>query len=123
MKQVVALMKSLSDETRLRMLNVLLVRECCVCDIMAALEISQTRASRNLSILEKAGLLGSRRVGVWRHYFLMNAKENAAMSAVLKIVTEFARKDPLCRQDRARLEKATCINKSLGNNVCQANNV
>ena len=37
--------KSLSDETRLRILNLLLTRECCVCEVVQSLEISQTRAS------------------------------------------------------------------------------
>ena len=31
---------ALSDITRLRILNILLVRECCVCEVMQALEIS-----------------------------------------------------------------------------------
>ncbi len=41
-------MKALSDETRLRISSLLLERECCVCEVMQALDISQTRASRNL---------------------------------------------------------------------------
>ena len=60
--------KALSDETRLRILNILLVRECCVCEVMEALEISQTRASRNLNILYDAGFLKSRRSGLWSFY-------------------------------------------------------
>ena len=60
--------KALSDETRLRILNILLVRECCVCEVMEILEISQTRASRNLNILYNAGFLKSRRNGLWSFY-------------------------------------------------------
>ena len=59
---------ALSDITRLRILNILLVRECCVCEVMQALEISQTRASRNLSILYDAGFLSQRKAGLWTHY-------------------------------------------------------
>ncbi len=57
MRDFVKLFKALSDETRLRMLNVLLERECCVCEVMQALDISQTRASRNLAALYEAGFL------------------------------------------------------------------
>jgi ArsR family transcriptional regulator, arsenate/arsenite/antimonite-responsive transcriptional repressor len=49
MHGLIKAVKSLSDETRLRMLNLLLQRECCVCEVMQVLDISQTRASRNLS--------------------------------------------------------------------------
>ncbi len=68
MDDVVKAMKALSDETRLRILNVLLERECCVCEVMQALDISQTRASRNLGILHDAGFLKMRKEGLWALY-------------------------------------------------------
>ena len=49
MRDVVKTFKVLSDETRLRALNVLLEQECCVCEVMQALEISQSKASRGLN--------------------------------------------------------------------------
>jgi ArsR family transcriptional regulator len=63
MEEFIKPFKALSDETRLRMLNILLQRECCVCEVMQVLNISQTRASRNLKLLEEAGFLKSRREG------------------------------------------------------------
>ena len=48
MRELVEAFEALSNETRLRILNLLLERECCVCEVMQALQISQTRASRNL---------------------------------------------------------------------------
>ncbi len=68
MRDLVKAMKALSDETRLRILNLLLVRECCVCEVMQALDISQTRASRNLSALYDAGFLKLRKDGLWSLY-------------------------------------------------------
>ena len=68
MRDVVKAMKALSDETRLRIFNVLLERECCVCEVMQALDISQTRASRNLGILHDAGFLKMRKEGLWALY-------------------------------------------------------
>jgi len=47
----------LSDETKMRVLNLLLERECCVCEVMQALEISQSKASRGLTTLHDAGFL------------------------------------------------------------------
>lgn len=68
MRKLVKAFKALSDETRLRILNVLMERECCVCEVMQALDISQARASRNLSALYDAGLLKLRRDGLWALY-------------------------------------------------------
>ncbi len=70
MEQYVELFKALSDETRLRLVVLLYRRELCVCQIEAALGISQTKASRHLSILRHAGLLKSRREGLWVYYTL-----------------------------------------------------
>ena len=68
MRDLLKALKALSDETRLRILNLLMERECCVCEVMQALDISQSRASRNLGVLYDAGFLKSRRDGVWTVY-------------------------------------------------------
>ena len=68
MRNLVRILKSLSDETRLRMLNMLFERECCVCEIMQVLGISQPRASHHLISLYNAGLLKMRRQGLFSLY-------------------------------------------------------
>src|SRR4030042_6530479 len=68
MRELVKALKALSDETRLRILNLLLERECCVCEVMQVLDISEPRASRNLSALYDAGFLNLRREGLWALY-------------------------------------------------------
>ncbi len=57
MPELTRMFKALSDDTRLRMLKQVLPGELCVCEIMRALNLSQSRASRNLGILRDAGLL------------------------------------------------------------------
>lgn len=69
MKATAQIFKALSDETRLRILNLLLKgEELCVCDIMAALDLPQSTVSRHLAHLRNAGLVDDRRQGVWMHY-------------------------------------------------------
>jgi len=60
--------KALGDETRLRILTILQMREMCVCEIMVALELTQPTASHHLGILENAGLVESRKEGKWVFY-------------------------------------------------------
>ncbi|MCX6677980.1 MAG: metalloregulator ArsR/SmtB family transcription factor [Methanothrix sp.] len=76
MEQYVELFKALSDETRLRLVVLLHKRELCVCQIEAALGISQTKASRHLAILRRVGLLKSRRNGLWVYYTLAEPGNN-----------------------------------------------
>jgi len=64
--------KALADETRLRMLKLLEVREMCVCEIMVALDLTQPTASHHLGLLENAGLVKARKEGKWVFYSLAN---------------------------------------------------
>jgi ArsR family transcriptional regulator len=64
------LFKALADATRLRILGLLLTGEVCVCDIHESLDIPQPKASRHLAYLRRAGLVDTRRDGLWIHYRL-----------------------------------------------------
>lgn len=71
MKDVARFFKVLADEARLKMLWLLFNhQELCVCDIMAALEITQSKASRHLSTLRHADLVTDRKEGLWSYYAL-----------------------------------------------------
>lgn len=75
MDKLVDILKSLSDETRLRILNLLYEKELCVCDIMAILQISQAKASRHLIYLKNAGLANDRRQAQWTYYSLNRTEQ------------------------------------------------
>jgi ArsR family transcriptional regulator len=62
--------KALADETRLRILSLLAVREMCVCEVMVALALTQPTASHHLGILENVGLIKHRKEGKWVFYSL-----------------------------------------------------
>ena len=65
------LTRVLADLTRLRILMLLLPSgERCVCDLTAALDLSQPKISRHLAVLREAGILLDRRAGLWIHYGL-----------------------------------------------------
>ncbi len=70
MQNSAELFKALADETRLRILNLLVQGELCVCDIMTVLDIGQSKASRHLAYLRNVGLVNDRRNGVWMYYTL-----------------------------------------------------
>jgi len=68
--QVDRMFRAFSDPTRLRILNLLLGGELCVCDIVNALEMPQPTISRHLAYLKESGLAQTRREGFWMHYKL-----------------------------------------------------
>lgn len=111
MKTLIKVFEALGDETRLRMLKVLLEKKSlCVCEIMQALDISQTRASRNLGILEEAGLVVSKRKGVWVHY---SANKNPGYCKNIEtLLKRWLNNDTLIVEDKKRLSKAV----KIGNN-------
>jgi len=66
--------KALADETRLRILKLLEVREMCVCEVMVALDLTQPTASHHLGLLENAGFVKDRKEGKWVFYSIANRK-------------------------------------------------
>ena len=89
MSDTVKVFKALSDGTRLRILNILLERECCVCEVMQVLGVSQPSASRHLSILHGARLLKARKEGIWMYYSVDHGGMPAyAQAKVLLLTTE-----------------------------------
>jgi len=109
MHDLVKAFKALSDETRLRILNLLLERECCVCEVMQALEISQTRASRNLGILYDAGFLKLRKDGLWSLYSIEREGAKGQFGDLVAAVRKGLDGNEIAALDSERLRKATRV--------------
>ncbi len=106
MRELTKAFKALSDETRLRILNLLLERECCVCEVMQALNISQTRASRNLSALYDAGFLKLSKDGLWSLYSIDRDGMEEYYSDLVDAVRKALEGNRVVEADRERLKKA-----------------
>lgn len=105
MRNLVRILKSLSDETRLRIVNMLMERECCVCEIIQVLEISQPRASHHLSALYAAGLLKMRRQGLFALYDIDRDNLDAYAMDLLKAVMNGMQDNKMAQSDLSRLKK------------------
>jgi ArsR family transcriptional regulator len=104
MKVVASLFKSLEDETRLRILALLLhAGELCVCDLIAVLKLPQSTVSRHLANLRNAGWLKDRRAGIWIHYSIAQDL-NAERQALLETLRTILGNNDLAVNDQVRLK-------------------
>jgi len=119
MRDLVKVYKVLSDESRLRVLNLLLERACCVCEVMQALDISQSKASRGLSALYDAGILKLHKDGLWSLYSIDWDGMEKNLKAIVEASTRSFEGNKIMNTDRERLRKAErvgpgCVKKMCG---------
>jgi len=101
MKETASFFKVLADEARLKMLWLLFhQRELCVCDFIEVLGITQSKASRHLRVLYRAGLVTDRREGLWVYYALRPLQHGLAKDHLDKLRSHLAG-----RPDAAQLLK------------------
>jgi ArsR family transcriptional regulator len=79
-RRLEAVFSALADNTRLRILQLLAKEELCACEVMAALDLTQPTASHHLGILERYGLVISRREGKWVFYRVADAKVESLLT-------------------------------------------
>lgn len=118
MKDAARFFKALSDESRLKMLWLLLNhRELCVCDVMAVLEITQSKASRHLAALRHIGIASDRREGLWAYYSLCPVEDELAKSHLKLLRKTLANRpdaklllEKLASWLKAKSRGETCVN-------------
>lgn len=87
MEKTVERFKALSDETRLRIINLFIKsgRDLCVCELMDALQIPQYSISKALNILKNADFFKTEKEGTWVYYQLnKDIPENKTLFNFLK---------------------------------------
>jgi ArsR family transcriptional regulator, arsenate/arsenite/antimonite-responsive transcriptional repressor len=99
--------RAFSDPTRLRILNLLLPGELCVCEIVGKLRIPQPTASRHLAYLKKAGLVEARRDGLWIHYKLA-APQTAFHKKLIDCLACCFQDVPQLAKDTKKLNRRCC---------------
>lgn len=65
-----SVLKLLGDKTRLTIIGLLKDGECCVCEFVEVLQMSQPSVSQHLRKLRDAGLVKERKKGQWVFYSL-----------------------------------------------------
>ena len=98
------LFEALADETRRRILALLLTRgELCVCDLFGVLDLPQPKVSRHLGVLRDAALLSARKQGTWVHYRLNPDMPLWAAQVLSSMADGVARLEPY-RADKQQVD-------------------
>ncbi|WP_041720709.1 ArsR/SmtB family transcription factor [Pseudodesulfovibrio piezophilus] len=104
MEQLAERLKGLSDPTRLRLLALLDCGELCICDLMEALSLPQSKVSRHMSFLKKSGWVTSHRKGKWVYYTLADPDDQLQV-AILTTLREYLPNLAVGAEDHERLKQ------------------
>ena len=87
-------MKALSDPNRVKIVKLLQQRSLCVCELRAALSISQPSVSKHLKLLEEAGLVTSSKEGLYVNYRLADGSASPYAATLLGSLRHWLDGDP-----------------------------
>ncbi|MBC8010892.1 MAG: metalloregulator ArsR/SmtB family transcription factor [Burkholderiales bacterium] len=104
--KLVQIYQCMCDETRLRLLNLLLRGPLCVCHFQGVLSEPQVKISKHLGYLKTRGLVVASRSGNWMIYALPPERTRSPeLKANLACLQDCAAGNATFRRDLARLEK------------------
>lgn len=105
---MVDIFKALSEVSRLRILALLIDEELCVCEIEHCLDMTQSNASRHLTILRQSGILDYNKKAQWAYYQVSDdfKKNNKALWEYLSVELK---KLPSYQQDYEKRMKSKDI--------------
>ena len=93
LKEYLKVIKALSDGNRTKIVKMLAQKEMCVCEMKTALKMAQPSVSKHLKILEEAGLVESRKEGMWVNYSLPENQETSYAKHMLEVLGEWINDD------------------------------
>ena len=98
MSEAVKFFRAVADETRWRIVRLVMERALCVCELADILAMPQSSVSSHVQIIRKAGLLESETCGKWT-YFRIVRERRAVLLAVMKVFPDCR----ACAADRAKM--------------------
>jgi ArsR family transcriptional regulator len=111
MREAVKILKALADPTRLRIIAILLRSEVCVCELMAILDMEQSRISHQLRILRDADIVEDRRDRRWIVYAIPERARPTVELLLENFLKEKVAESDEIRRDLAKIP--ACLEQSV----------
>jgi len=89
-------LKSLAEETRFKILNLLLTHNLCVGALAHRLRVSKAAISQHLQVLRKAGLVKDEKRGYWTHYAVQRSVLKQIACALAEMANQATSKEGFC---------------------------
>jgi ArsR family transcriptional regulator len=88
--------KALSDEKRLKIIDMLSHGSLCACKILEQFNFSQPALSQHMKVLVDSGLVRGVRVGNWMHYILVKEEYDKIVLFIQRLSAE--KKESACEE-------------------------
>jgi ArsR family transcriptional regulator len=111
MRDLTSIGQAIADPTRVRIIAALRRGELCVCELVDALEISQSTLSSHLQVLRQTGVVSTRKEGRWIYYSLTNQKKGL-IEAIFSHIQPQLDVDPRLRRDSQRIAGRLAIREN-----------
>ncbi|WP_025725498.1 ArsR/SmtB family transcription factor [Acholeplasma granularum] len=98
----VPMIKAISDETRLKILDMLSCGQMCACDLLEFVHISQSTLSYHMKILTDAQLVVAKKEGSWVKYALNQDSHKKLIIFFLKLTQD--KDDCVCKDLNSNLK-------------------
>ena len=105
MNNLLDILKTLADETRFKIINLLLTYDLCVGALAKHLGISEAAVSQHLQTLRKVGLVKGEKRGYWTHYSVEREVLNLAAESLKNLATQVSYKYVCTREKTSTIER------------------
>lgn len=111
MKNHIKVFRALSDETRLRIINLFIKtgKNLCVCELMDALKLPQYTISKSLQVLKNSNLVYYEKEGLWVYYKLN--KEPAKNKLLFNFLKTYLQTD-VFSEDEERINQRLSLREN-----------
>lgn len=82
------ILKALSDQNRLKIIDLLSCGEKCACEILESFKFTQPTLSHHMKVLMDCGLIEVRKDGIWNYYKLKGKNTNKLVLFLMNLITE-----------------------------------
>ncbi len=119
MRDLMAVLKALADENRVRALVALGPGEICVCQLVELLGLAPSTVSKHMAILKHARLVNSRKEGRWMFYRLAGDDASVEARQTAALLARLLADDPQTSEDARRLKQILKIDPEV---LCRKQN-
>ncbi len=113
MRDLMAVLKALADENRVRALMSLRAGELCACQIIELLGLAPSTVSKHIAILKQARLVDCHKEGRWMFYRLAKREASVEARKIAALVSQLLADNPQTCDDARRLERILKIDPEV----------